>query len=69
MKLNEIKDISIDSRTIKKGEVFIAIKGERFDGHDFVDEAFKRGAGAAIVQKQLSKTHNLIIVKNTLKVL
>ena len=40
----EIKGVSIDSRTIYPGELFIAIKGERFDGHDFVEEALRRGA-------------------------
>jgi UDP-N-acetylmuramoyl-tripeptide--D-alanyl-D-alanine ligase len=40
---------SIDSRTLVPGDLFIAIKGERFDGHDFVASAFDRGAVAAIV--------------------
>jgi UDP-N-acetylmuramoyl-tripeptide--D-alanyl-D-alanine ligase len=40
---------SIDSRTIQPGEVFFAVRGERFDGHDFVLEALKKGAVAAIV--------------------
>jgi UDP-N-acetylmuramoyl-tripeptide--D-alanyl-D-alanine ligase len=35
---------SIDSRTIKPGDVFIPIKGERFDGHDFIEEVKKKGA-------------------------
>lgn len=43
--------ISIDSRTIGKGELFIAIKGKNFDGHDFVLQAFKKGAGGAIVSR------------------
>ncbi|MCK4463816.1 MAG: UDP-N-acetylmuramoyl-tripeptide--D-alanyl-D-alanine ligase [Candidatus Omnitrophica bacterium] len=49
----DIKGISIDSRTIKRGELFIAIKGERFDGHDFVGEAFKKDAAAAVVQDKI----------------
>ncbi|MBA3915690.1 MAG: UDP-N-acetylmuramoyl-tripeptide--D-alanyl-D-alanine ligase [Acidobacteriales bacterium] len=40
---------SIDSRTIRKGELFFAVKGERFDGHDFADDALQRGAVAAVV--------------------
>jgi len=40
---------SIDSRTIQPGEVFIAVRGERFDGHDFVPQALEKGAVAAIV--------------------
>jgi UDP-N-acetylmuramoyl-tripeptide--D-alanyl-D-alanine ligase len=41
--------ISTDSRTVRPGELFVALKGERFDGHDFVAQAFERGAAAAIV--------------------
>lgn len=44
-----ISGISIDSRAIKKGDVFVAIKGEVFDGHDFVDEAIDKGAAAVVV--------------------
>jgi len=41
--------ISIDSRTIKPGEAFFAIRGDSFDGHDFVVEALARGAATAVV--------------------
>lgn len=40
---------SIDSRTLAAGDLFVAIRGPRFDGHDFVDEALVRGACGAIV--------------------
>ncbi len=40
---------SIDSRTIRPGEVFFAVRGERMDGHDFVQQAFVKGAIAAAV--------------------
>jgi UDP-N-acetylmuramoyl-tripeptide--D-alanyl-D-alanine ligase len=42
---------SIDSRTVAPGELFIAVKGERFDGHDFVVAAAERGAAGAIVSR------------------
>ena len=42
---------SIDSRTIKPGEVFFAVRGERMDGHDFLDQAFDKGAIAAVVSR------------------
>jgi len=65
--------ISIDTRTIKKGDTFLAIQGERFDGHCFVKEAFKKGAKLAIVSKipQLPTAYKsrLICVKNTVKTL
>jgi UDP-N-acetylmuramoyl-tripeptide--D-alanyl-D-alanine ligase len=41
--------VATDSRTLKAGELFVALKGGRFDGHDFVAQAFDRGAAAAIV--------------------
>ncbi len=42
---------SIDSRTVEPGELFFAVRGERFDGHDFVTAAFARGAIAAVVSR------------------
>ncbi len=42
---------SIDSRTIQPGELFFAVKGERMDGHDFVQQALEKGAVAAIIRK------------------
>src|SRR5450631_4359536 len=42
---------SIDSRTIGPGQLFFAVKGERLDGHDYVDAALEKGAVAAVVQK------------------
>jgi UDP-N-acetylmuramoyl-tripeptide--D-alanyl-D-alanine ligase len=41
---------SIDSRTIVPGAIFFAVKGERLDGHDYVDAALKKGAAAAVVR-------------------
>lgn len=46
--------ISIDSRTIKKGELFIALKGKNFDGYDFIGEAIKKGA-AGVLQARGSR--------------
>ena len=42
---------SIDSRTVSPGELFFAVKGERLDGHDFVDAALERGAISAVTRK------------------
>jgi UDP-N-acetylmuramoyl-tripeptide--D-alanyl-D-alanine ligase len=44
-----VEGVSIDSRTLSPGELFVAIEGERFDGHAFVEDAFRRGAVAAVV--------------------
>jgi UDP-N-acetylmuramoyl-tripeptide--D-alanyl-D-alanine ligase len=46
-----IDGISIDSRTLPKGDAFFAIQGENRDGHDFVDAALKQGAGLAVVSR------------------
>jgi UDP-N-acetylmuramoyl-tripeptide--D-alanyl-D-alanine ligase len=44
------RGLSIDSRTIKSGEAFLAVRGETFDGHDFVQQATEAGAAMAIVE-------------------
>jgi UDP-N-acetylmuramoyl-tripeptide--D-alanyl-D-alanine ligase len=41
--------VTTDSRQLQAGDLFVALKGERFDGHDFVAQAFERGAAAAVV--------------------
>jgi UDP-N-acetylmuramoyl-tripeptide--D-alanyl-D-alanine ligase len=49
--LKAFPKISIDSRSIQPGEAFFAIKGQRFDGHDYLEEALRRGATVAVVAK------------------
>src|SRR6266404_5059621 len=44
-----VERVSTDSRTIKKGELFVALRGENFDGHKFVEDVAKNGAAGAIV--------------------
>jgi UDP-N-acetylmuramoyl-tripeptide--D-alanyl-D-alanine ligase len=44
-----VTGISIDTRTVKSGEAYFAIKGEKLDGHDFVNQAMKAGAAVAVV--------------------
>ena len=58
----KISGISIDTRTIKKGELFIPIEGRNFDGHDFIKEAFKNGATASLVNVKKKK---LLILRET----
>jgi UDP-N-acetylmuramoyl-tripeptide--D-alanyl-D-alanine ligase len=63
---------SIDSRTVNPGEVFIAIQGERFDGHDYVKAALEAGAVAAIVQTGRAVAagpRNILYVDDTLRAL
>lgn len=61
--------ISTDSRSIKKGDLFIALSGPNFDGHDYVLDAFKKGASKAVISKDvpnLPKNKKIIKVTDTL---
>ncbi|MDR0956485.1 MAG: UDP-N-acetylmuramoyl-tripeptide--D-alanyl-D-alanine ligase [Endomicrobium sp.] len=71
-----VKGISIDSRVIKKDEVYFAIKGNNYDGHDFIEEAIKMGASSVVYSrddinllKYVQKIPALIKVKDTLAAL
>src|SRR3989442_10928976 len=44
-----VDKVSTDSRTLKRGELFVALRGENFDGHKFIEPAAKAGAAGAIV--------------------
>ena len=68
----QIKDISIDSRTIKKDSLFIGINGENFNGNDYVDEAIHKGACLVITDSKkykTSKNKNIIYVNNSISAL
>ena len=49
-----ITEAAIDSRQVIPGGLFVAIPGERVDGHEYVDEAFKRGASFALIQHEVT---------------
>ncbi len=65
--------ISIDTRTIKKGDLYIPVKGKKFDGHNYIGEAFEKGALGSLIEfnkKKLAKDNGkLIFVKDTIKAL
>ncbi len=64
--------VSIDSRTLQKGDVFVAIKGDSYDGHAYVHTAMERGAAAAIVAHQppqVAPDAPLLFVEDTLTAL
>ena len=71
--INSSSGISIDSRTIKPGNAFIALKGPNFDGHDFIAEAIKKQASYIIAERTpLMPQHKkirIVKVKDTLKAL
>lgn len=64
-------DVSTDSRRIKSGDFFIAIAGEKFDGNQFLNEVFKKGAIAALASHEESVPTDcpVLLVEDTLKAL
>jgi len=66
-----IDKISTDSRTLKRGELFVALRGENFDGHNFVESAAKAGAAGAIVDStwkgKVPENFALILAKDPLQ--
>jgi UDP-N-acetylmuramoyl-tripeptide--D-alanyl-D-alanine ligase len=70
----DIYSIKIDSRKVERGDFFIALKGERFDGHDFVNEAIKSGASSMAIERKHYKRFNkleipFVVVNDTTKFL
>lgn len=61
----EFQGISIDTRTLQPGNLFIAICGNRVDGHDFIEQAYKKGAAGAIVTHQVESPLPQLIVEDT----
>jgi UDP-N-acetylmuramoyl-tripeptide--D-alanyl-D-alanine ligase len=57
---------SVDTRTLVPGDLFFALRGPNHDGHSHVDEAFKRGAVAAVVDRQVAATGPLLTVADSL---
>jgi hypothetical protein len=63
-----IASITTDTRNINPGDVFVALRGENFDGHEFVTEAIAKGAIAAIVTQDFASTDLPVLqVKDTLQ--
>ena len=58
--------VSIDSRTLEGGDVFIALKGARTDGHQFLDAAIEKGASSLIIEKQFMHALKGLNLKDTL---
>jgi UDP-N-acetylmuramoyl-tripeptide--D-alanyl-D-alanine ligase len=66
-----ISGVSTDSRRVAPGELFVALKGERFDGHDYVPQAIGRGAAAALVSRRVGAEGAIpqVLAKDTLAAL
>ena len=59
-----ITEAVIDSRQVIPGSLFVAIPGEKADGHDFVEEAFRRGASFALIQRELTGTFRTVDLRS-----
>ena len=64
-----IDGVSTDTRTITPGALFVALKGERYDAHDFVGTAHERGATAALVDHRVDVDMSQVVVADTLAAL
>jgi UDP-N-acetylmuramoyl-tripeptide--D-alanyl-D-alanine ligase len=62
-----ITDAAVDSRLVIPGGLFVALPGERLDGHDFVADAFQRGASLALIQHEISIAHRTIRLQTGLE--
>lgn len=62
---NLINCVSIDSRDVDKNTLFFAIKGERFDGHDFIEAVANKGVGAIVSHKKIECSAPVILVEDT----
>ncbi|MGD9842927.1 MAG: UDP-N-acetylmuramoyl-tripeptide--D-alanyl-D-alanine ligase [Steroidobacteraceae bacterium] len=58
--------VSIDSRSLSQGSLFVALRGPNFDGHDYVGKAMQRGAMAALVERELSEAIPQVVVPDVL---
>lgn len=63
----EFSGVSTDSRSLLRGSLFVALNGERFDGHDYIDQACQQGAVAALVSHDVDADIPQLIVEDTLQ--
>ena len=62
-----VKGVVIDNRKVEDGFLFVPIKGERFDGHDFIGAAYEAGAVCCLSEKKLETQKPYILVKDSLQ--
>lgn len=65
----EIRGVSTDTRTIRRGDLFFALKGPLHDGHKFIEEALRKGAVAAVAGHEIPRELPLIVAADTVKAL
>lgn len=64
-----IRGLTCDSRQVREGDLFVALRGGAFDGHDFLDAVAQQGAAAAVVDRLCPASISQIVVDDTLAVL
>lgn len=62
-----VSAISTDTRDMHKGDLFVALEGERFDGHEFIDQGVEETVRAVLVHRQVNTKLPLVLVDDTLK--
>jgi UDP-N-acetylmuramoyl-tripeptide--D-alanyl-D-alanine ligase len=63
-----ITEATIDSRQVIPGSMFVAVPGERMDGHDFIEDAFKRGASFALIQREVNASFRTLDLRDGLSI-
>ncbi len=61
-----ITEAAVDSRQVIPGSLFVAMPGERTDGHDFLEQAFQRGASFALIQREVASTFRVVDLRGGL---
>tara|TARA_A100000164_G_scaffold368887_1_gene392680 strand:- start:2697 stop:3932 length:1236 start_codon:yes stop_codon:yes gene_type:complete len=64
--LSSVNGITTDSRLVKKNDLFLALKGEHFDGSDFIDQAFSNGA-TYVISKSINENQNVFTVDDVVE--
>ena len=65
----ECVGVTTDTRAELRGQLFVALEGERFDGHDFALQALERGAAGVLVERELPGLRSAVVVSSTLSAL
>jgi UDP-N-acetylmuramoyl-tripeptide--D-alanyl-D-alanine ligase len=62
LKKFKVTGISIDSRAVKTGDLFLAVRGDQFDGHNFISKAIEGGAAGIIVERRWAEVNASMMV-------
>ena len=65
----EVTGISSDSRSVKEGDIYVCLRGSRYDGHDFAAQAVLHGASFILAERNIDSVENVIITDDTRRAL